>query len=393
MPSRKILHLDLDAFFCAVEELRRPELKGKAFAVGGKPNERGVVSSCSYPARQCGVHSAMPMANALRQCPGLIIVAPDHKHYQHYSQQVMAILGEQTALIEQISIDEAFLDLTDLPQPGEELARGLQKAIRERLGLPCSLGVASNKLVAKIATDTGKSRHKGGGYPCAITVVPPGQEAAFMAPLPVPALWGVGPKTAAVLEGMGVHTIGDLAAMPEAFLVKHFGVNGHELWLRARGSDDRLIETERAARSISQETTFDRDVSDGERLRQVLHAQSEAVAARLRAENLCAATVKLKLRWSDFTTPTRQVSLKRPTDQDGIIYAAALGLFEGLWEKGRPVRLLGVGASKLTPAAHQPGLWDTPDDKERRLLEALDELRLRFGDHVVRRGKKSGTNR
>ncbi len=389
MPPRKIIHLDLDAFFCAVEELRRPELKGKPFAVGGRPNERGVVASCSYPARACGVRSAMPMANALRLCPGLIVVAPEHGLYGRVSQQVMAILGEYTALIEQISIDEAFLDLTDLPQPGEELARMLQNAIRERLGLPCSLGVASNKLVAKIATDTGKSRSKTGSYPCAVTVVPPGQEAAFLAPLPVQALWGVGPKTAAQLEAMGVRTIGDLAAQPEANLVRHFGVNGHDLWVRARGLDDRPIETERAARSISQEVTFDRDVSDGERLRRVLRSQSETVAARLRAEGLCASTVRLKLRWPDFTTPTRQVSLRRPTDQDGVIYAAAVGLFENLWVAGRPVRLLGVGASKLTPAAHQLGLWDTPDEKERRLLEALDELRARFGEQVVRRGKRT----
>jgi DNA polymerase-4 len=384
---RKILHLDLDAFFCAVEELRDPELRGKAFAVGGLPGERGVVASCSYPARAFGVRSAMPMSRALRQCPGLIVIPGHHADYARYSEQVMDILGERTALIEQISIDEAFLDLTDLPQTGEELARGLQAAIRTRLQLPCSLGVATNKLVAKIANDYGKARHRGEGTPCAITVVPPGEESAFLAPLDVGALWGVGPKTAAQLEGMGIHTIGDLAAMPESYLARRFGINGHDLWLRAHGIDDRPIATEHAVKSISQEITFDRDVSDGARLRQTLRGMSEKVAYRLRADNLCASTVKLKLRWADFTTPTRQVSLEHPTDQDGVIYAAALGLFETLWNSGRPVRLLGVGASRLTPTAHQLGLWDTPNEKERRLLEALDSLREKFGDRVVKRGK------
>ncbi len=384
---RKILHLDLDAFFCAVEELRSPELRGKAFAVGGKPGERGVVASCSYPARGCGVRSAMPMSRALRLCPDLIVIPGHHEDYRKYSQQVMEILGEQTAMIEQISIDEAFLDLTDLPQPGEELARGLQTAIRTRLGLPCSLGVASNPLMAKIANDYGKARHRGEGTPCAITVVPPGQEAAFLAPLAVDALWGVGPKTAAQLQSMGIRTIGDLAATPEGYLTRHFGVNGHDLWLRARGIDERPIATEHAVKSISQEITFDRDVSSGVRLRQTLREMSENVAFRLRADSLCAGTVRLKLRWADFTTPTRQVSLEQPSDQDGVIYTAALGLFDGLWEPGRPVRLLGVGASRLTPTAHQLGLWDTPDQKERRLLEALDSLREKFGERVVKRGK------
>ena len=310
-----------------------------------------------------------------------------HADYQAYSQRVMEVLGEQTALSEQISSDEAFLDLTDLPRPGEELARGLQAAIRARVGLPCSLGVATNKLVAKIANDYGKSRHRGEGTPCAITVVPPGEETGFLAPLPVQSLWGVGPKTADLLESMGIHTIGDLANLPEAYLARRFGVNGHDLWLRARGIDDRPVETEHAVKSISQEITFDRDISDGARLRQTLRGMSEQVAFRLRADNLCAGTVRLKLRWADFTTPTRQVSLDQPTDQDGVIYAAALGLFDGLWETGRPVRLLGVGASRLTPTAHQLGLWDTPNEKERRLLEALDSLREKFGERVVKRGK------
>jgi len=387
MPARKIIHLDLDAFFCAVEELRRPELRGKPFAVGGKPNERGVVSSCSYPARQLGVRSALPMAKALRLCPGLIIVPPDHAIYSEHSQRVMAILHEQTALVEQISIDEAFLDLSDLPQPPEALARALQHEINTRLHLPCSLGVASNKLVAKIATDTGKARHRSGTYPNTILCVPPGQEAAFLAPLPATALWGIGPKTAVRLADAGILSIGDLAGLDEARLKRLFGAAGHEMGLRARGIDERPLETTRETKSVSAEVTYERDVRDEERLRQTLREQSEEVARRLREEGLCAGTVRIKLRWPDFSTHTRQVSLEHPTDQDRVILAAATGLFDGLWQPGKAVRLLGVGVSKLVPAAHQLSLFDTTSDKEHRLLEALDELRARFGEQAVRRGR------
>ena len=386
MSERKILHLDLDAFFCAVEELRRPELHGKPFAVGGKPNERGVVSSCSYAARQLGVRSAMPMSKALRLCPDLVVLSSDLGNYGEHSRQVMAILREQTALVEQISIDEAFLDLSDLPQTGLELARGLQRQINTRLKLPCSLGVATNKLVAKIATDTGKARQRTGTYPNTILVVPPGTEAAFLEPLPSTALWGVGPKTAVRLAELGVLTIGDIAALDQKRLERLFGLYGREMALRARGIDDRPIETEHETKSISTETTYERDVRDGERLRATLRLQSEEVGRRLREEGFCAATIRIKLRWPDFSTHTRQVSLEHPTDLDKVIYTAASGLFEGLWEPGKAVRLLGVGASHLGQAAHQLSLWDTPDEKERRLLEALDALRLRFGAGAVQSG-------
>lgn len=387
MGARKILHLDLDAFFCAVEELHNPALRETAFAVGGKPTERGVVASCSYPARAKGVRSAMPMSRALRLCPELRVVSPNFARYREASEKVMAILGRHTALIEQLSIDEAFLDLSDLPQSGEELARLLQRQIAEETGLPCSLGVAANKLVAKTATDAGKARHRGGGYPRAILVVEPGSEAEFLSGLGVQALWGVGPKTAETLNRLGVKTIGDLAGLPEALLVKHFGVMGHELFLRARGIDDRPVETEHPAKSISQEVTFDRDVADGEKLRAVLRSLSEQVAYSLRSHGLCAGTVKIKLRWPDFVTHTRQVTLEQPADQDGVIYAAAEELFLNLWQAGKPVRLLGVGASRLGARAQQLSLWDTAEQKERRLLDALDGLRERFGEKVVQSGR------
>ncbi len=385
--KRKIVHLDLDAFFCAVEELRRPELHGKPFAVGGKPTERGVVASCSYPARKQGVHSAMSMALAVRKCPALILVSPDFDAYRAASEQVMEVLRRFSGLVEQISIDEAFLDVSDLPERGVEIARKLQAAIRQETGLPCSIGVAGNKLVAKIATDTGKARSTSGDYPCSIVEVPAGEEASFLSPLKTEALWGVGPKTAERLTEMGIHTIGDLAAQPEKLLIELFGKNGRDLWLRAAGIDDRMLETAHEIKSISQEVTFDRDRSDGASLLRTLQEQSEKVALRLREQGLCASTVRIKLRWPDFSTHSRQMTVERPTNADSILFAAAEQLFKKIWQPGQAVRLLGMGASNLSECAHQLSLWDTTGEKERRLLEALDDLNERYGKRVVRRGR------
>lgn len=365
---RKILHLDLDAFFCAVEELRDPSLAGAPFAVGGQPGERGVVASCSYAARQKGVHSAMPMSQALRQCPGLRIVPSRHGDYSAASQQVMEHLRRLTPLVEQISIDEAFLDISERPEQAEALARQLQAVIRQALRLPCSLGVASNKLVAKIANDHGKSLARSEQPPCAITVVPPGEEAAFLAPLPVLRLWGVGPKTAARLaQELGVQTIGDLAQQPEAALAQRFGKNGRDLYQHARGLDDSPVVTFHEPRSASQEVTFSRDERNEARLRQTLQELCQGVEERLRADGYAGTTVKLKLRWPDFTTLTRQITLPASTDQAAVIYAAATRLFERVWLPGKAVRLLGVGVSGLAqpddparPTARQLSLWNTP---------------------------------
>lgn len=399
--TRKIIHLDLDAFFCAVEEQRDPSLRGKAFAVGGRPEARGVVASCSYAARKFGIHSAMPMARAMRLCPGLIIVSHRHGAYGQVSQKVMGRLRSITEKVEQISIDEAFLDVSDRPEPAAEIARQLQTTIREELGLPCSLGVASNKLVAKIATDVGKAAARGEGPPNAIQEVPPGREAAFLAPLPVSALWGVGPKTSARLEEIGVHTIGDLAAWPAEDLARRFGKHGRDLARRARGIDDRLIVQSREAKSISRETTFARDVRDQGTLQRTLREQSASVGRRLRRANLAGATVKIKVRWPDFTTLTRQRTLEQPTDHDEEIYQNAARLFEEVWRSRRPVRLLGVGVSGLGRPWRQLTLWEGISDepgrspeaverfgrlereKQRRLRQAFDRLEDRFGAEVV----------
>jgi DNA polymerase IV len=365
-PARRtIIHMDLDAFFCAVEEQRDPSLRGVAFAVGGRPESRGVVSSASYAARRFGVRSAMPMAWAVRLCPGLVVVPPSFPAYRAASREVMARLHELTPLVEQISIDEAFLDVTALEEPGAELAARLQRVIRAELGLSVSLGVAANKLVAKIATDVGKGLARSGKMPEAICVVPPGEEAAFLAPLPAEALWGVGPKTAEKLARMGLLTIGAIAAWPLADLERRFGQHGEDLARRARGIDDRPIVTERAAKSVSQETTFARDVADQNALERVLRRQAAEVAASLRRKGLVGTTVRLKIRWPDFSTPTRQLTLPRPTDDEEVA-EAALRLFRQVWPRGQAVRLVGVGVSGLGSPPRQLSLWDAPPPRRPR---------------------------
>jgi DNA polymerase-4 len=383
---RKIIHLDLDAFFCSVEERNNPALLGKAFAVGGKPDERGVVASCSYAARQKGIHSAMPMAQAVRLCRDLIIIHSHYQDYSHASREVMNILHNLTPLVEQLSIDEAFLDLTDLPESAEVLAHQIQKQINDQLKLPCSLGVATNKLVAKIANDQGKSARRGSSPPNAITVVSPGQEAAYLAPLPAIALWGVGPKTSLRLAELGMHTIGDIAKRSEAELINLFGKNGGDLAHRARGIDDSPIVTSHETKSISQETTFTKDVRDQEILEATIRELSTGVGKHLRSEHLFGRTVKIKLRWSDFTTLTRQLTLPRQTDQDDEIIAAALTLFQKTWEKRRPVRLIGVGVSGLGSPVQQLNFWEIPSEKKRKLQDVLDKLRARYGEEIVRKG-------
>jgi len=387
---RKILHVDLDAFFCAVEEQRDASLRGKPFVVGGRPEERGVVASCSYPARAFGVHSALPMSQALRLCPALIIVPANHRAYSRVSRAVMACLRALTPLVEQLSVDEAFLDVTVLAEPASTIAQQLQTQIRTTLQLPCSLGVASNKLVAKIANTVGKAAVHGGDYPRAITVVAPGDERTFLDPLPCEALWGVGPKTAARLHELGISTVGDIARWPERELATRFGKPGSDIARHARGIDPRPIETSRESKSISQETTFVRDLRDGEALQKLIREQAVAVATELRHKRLSASTVKLKIRWSDFTTLTRQSTFDQPTADAAQISGAALRLLHQSWQ-GEWVRLIGVGVSGLSNSARQLSFWEDPAEqiareKEEQLHQALQQLRQRFGESAIQRG-------
>lgn len=372
--TRTIIHLDLDAFFCSVEELHNPSLKGRPFAIGGRPEVRGVVASCSYPARQFGVRSAMPMGRAMKLCPELLVIPGRYNEYSRISKQVMEYLYRLTPLVEQISIDEAFLEVTELPEEGVSIGRRLQTSIRKELGLPCSLGIASNKMVAKIATDVGKIDGPRDSPPNAITVVPPGEEAAFLNPLPVDALWGVGPKTAARLAELGVKTIGDLADYPEVELRKMLGKNGSDLAKHARGIDERPISTSHEVKSISQETTFARDIADKSRLLNTLQKLSSRVASRLQKSELSGSTIKVKIRWPDFTTITRQMTLTQPTDQENQIFNAANQLFLREWQPGKAVRLLGVGVSSLQESSRQLSLWDDSAQNASQLQSATDSF-------------------
>lgn len=380
MNARTIIHLDLDAFFCSVEELLNPALVGTAFAVGGAAGERGVLATASYAARKFGVHSAMPTAQALRLCPQLVLLPGRHKLYGDYSRRVMALLANETPFVEQISIDEAFLDVTGDARPGGELAAQLQGRIRAQTGLPSSFGVATNKLVAKIATNVGK--------PNGLVVVPPHAEATFLAALPMPMLWGVGPKTQAKLAELGMKTIGDVAAWPVDDLARRFGAWGEALSRHARGQDDRPVETEREAKSISQETTFAKDVGEAALLRRTLLEQAESVAASLRRAGLVARTVKLKLRWPPFETLTRQTTLPQPTDLESEIFQAAWSLFEKAWTRGKAVRLIGVGVSGLQAPAQQLGLFESSASgalKAERVAEVIDQIRAKYGWEAVKR--------
>jgi DNA polymerase-4 len=350
--SRVIIHLDLDAFFAAVEALENPALAGKAVIVGGRPEHRGVVSSASYEARTFGVRSAMPSFRALALCPGAILVPPRHGIYRRYSRQVMDILYAASSLVEQMSIDEAYLDLSDQVKDwasAVEHARGLQQLVLSQTRLSASLGVASNKLVAKVASD----RDKPGG----LTVVRPGEEAAFLAPLPVRVLWGIGPVTARKLEEMGVETVGHLADLEETDLIARFGQHGADMSLMAQGIDHRPVVTEHEAKSISQERTFRRDLAHGETLTRHLWQQCQDVARRLDAAGLAAETVAIKLRYADFETITRQMTLDVATADEKRLYRAALALLRRAWDPSRSVRLLGVAARRLTSPPGQMPLW------------------------------------
>lgn len=350
---RAVLHLDLDAFFAAVEILENPALAGRPVLVGGRPQQRGVVAAASYPARAYGCRSAMPMAQALKLCPEAIVLPVRHSLYRQYSRRVMALLRVLTHLVEQVSIDEAFLELTEQIAAWEEaaeIARRLQSQVRAEIGLSASLGVASNKQVAKVASDFDK--------PGGLTVVWPGEEAAFLAPLPARALWGVGPVTAQRLASMGVHTVGELASLADETLRAAFGRHGPELGRRARGLDDSPIVVEHQRKSISQERTFDRDIAELRPLKQQLWRMSQGVAGDLQRRQVAGGVVAIKLRYSDFTTLTRQMTLPVPSDDAIELYRAALTLLERAWEPGRPVRLLGVGAHQLMEPTGQLSLFD-----------------------------------
>jgi len=351
---RTILHADLDAFYASVEQLDNPALRGKPVVVGGPPEGRGVVAAASYEARRFGVHSAMPMSRALRLCPEAVRLSPRFDRYGEVSRRVMAIFRSITPLVEPLSLDEAFLDATvQAPAHGgpEALAREIKRRVKEETGLTISIGVGTNKTVAKIASEMGK--------PDGLVVVPPGEEASFLAPLPVRSLWGVGPKAEGALVRTGIRTIGELARADPAALTASFGVRGEWFHRMASGKDDRAVETEHERKSVGAETTFPRDLPDGPELRRVLAGVAEDVARRLRKQSVTARTVVLKLRYSDFRTITRQTSLAEGVDSPEQLTTAAAALLDKAAQPGDRFRLLGIHGTNLQPQGRaQLGLWE-----------------------------------
>lgn len=374
---RSIIHVDLDAFFASVEELLDPSIAGLPIIVGGDPSKRGVVASASYAARAYGVRSAMPMGQALRLCPHAIVRHGHREAYASYSERVMAILAEYTPLLEQVSIDEAFLDVTGCEQlfgPPEEIAQRIQQRILHELGLPSSLGVASNKLVAKVASTLAKPR--------GLIVVPPGQEAAFLAPLPIEYLWGIGKVTAERLHNLSVETIGQLAALPDQQMKVLFGSAAVEMQRRALGIDDNPVGIEARRKSVSQEHTFARDVTDIHKLKRHLLEMSEELAAQLRKDGTCARTVVLKMRYPDFKTITRRATLAQPTDLTEVIYVQAIALLQKEWRQGTRIRLIGLGATGLIQA-RQLGLFEASSQRLLKLSQTVDQIRSKYGKQAI----------
>lgn len=380
-PTRTILHVDLDAFFAAVEQRDDPALRGKPVIVGGGgPEDRGVVSTASYEARRFGVRSAMPLRTAAALCPHGIFVPVDGRKYAAESRDVLGILRRFTPLVEPVSIDEAFLDVTAsgaLFGSGRDVALAIKRAVVAETQLTASVGVAPSKLVAKIASDLRK--------PDGLVVVEPGEEPAFLAPLPISRLWGIGERTAAALRQYGIATLGDLQRAPEDLLVRGMGPHASTLRARALGIDDAPVSDAGPAKSISHEHTFDVDTDDLEVIEKTLLAMADGVAARLRAAGLMAGTVHVKVRDSTFLTVTRQRSLPEPSDLAEPIWRVALALARPE-VRGRRIRLLGVGASNFDRPS-QIGLFTVEEERRRRATLASDRLRNRYGDRVVVRAR------
>lgn len=378
-----ILHVDMDAFYASVEQRDRPELAGQAVIVGGAAAGRGVVCAASYEARKFGVHSAMPTITARRLCPHGVFLPPRMDHYANISCEIREIFQRFTPLVEPLSLDEAFLDVTGSERlfgTPRQIGQQIKQAIGDELHLVASVGAASNKFLAKIASDLEK--------PDGFVVVDPDGVQAFLDPLPVGRLWGVGRVTGKVFEKMRIRTIGDLRRLPPEVMRGKFGEHGEQLARLACGIDDRLVVPDRVAKSISHETTFSQDIDDDESLRAWIVELADQVGRRLRRHDLSGRTVHLKVRFRDFRTLTRTRSLDHPTSTTGEICAAALDLFANKLPADRqPVRLLGVGVSGFgQTAARQLSLFSDDDHRPLRQIDsAMDEICNRFGTAALRR--------
>ena len=385
---RRIIHVDMDEFFAAVEKLDRPELRGQCILVGGDPQKRGVVSTASYEARAFGCHSAMPMARAVRMCPQAVVLPVRGERYRQVSEQVFDVLKSFAPQIEPLSIDEAFLDVSGCERlfgPAEGIGRQIKEAVSAKVGLTASVGVAPNKFLAKLASDLDK--------PDGLTVIDESTVHQILDPLPIRKLWGIGPAGAKAFERANIRTIGQLRLACPDLLRETVGDMGEHFQRLAAGLDDRPVTPDSQARSIGQEVTFATDVADMGALSGVLLGQVEHVGRRLRRHGLKARTVTLKLRYGDFTTLTRSTTLAACTDVTAELWAAADGLLAA-WSAaaGRPLRLLGVTASQLGGGSGQqlPLFADEGKARQGRLDRAMDDITERFGPGAVARAAARG---
>jgi DNA polymerase-4 len=384
--STPILHLDMDAFYVSVELLERPELRGKPVIVGGRPDQRGVVSAASYEARKFGVQSAMPLRTAAKLCPKAVFLNCRHSLYEEWSDKVAAILGKYSPIVEMASIDEAYLDLSGtgrLHGPPLAAAHSLLRDITKTTGLPCSGGLAATRLVAKVASDQAKPR--------GLLWVPAGAEEQFLAPLGVRRIPGIGKVTEAALHNLAIETVGQLAAVPLEKLKTSFGLWGSALYRKARGEDAFEFFLDAEAKSISHNHTFSEDLADLQTLHTMLSHLCQKAAKRARDAGLSARTVTLTIRYQSFRTTAHARTFSQPTDLDAIIHAAVRDLFETRWDHRQKVRLVGVALSHFSHGAQQLDLLEGErHEKLEKLARATDKLRDRFGFEKIQYGGSLG---
>jgi DNA polymerase-4 len=388
--SRTILHLDMDAFFAAIEQLDHPEYRGKPVVVGADPQGgqgRGVVSTCSYEARVYGIHSAMPISHAYRKCPQAIYVPPRGRRYAEISKKIMSLLLSFSPDIEQISIDEAFLDISSTYKfhgTPKATAQAIKAKIRQEIQLTASVGVAPSKFVAKVASDLQK--------PDGLVIVEENRVKEFLSPLEISRLWGVGQKTLPLLQNLGIRTIGDLARYSLKELTERFGKSGLHFWRLANGIDEREIESEVRTKSISHETTFAQDTDDEQQLRTVLFSLCNALAREMRRKGFLGRTITLKIRLQDFSTFTRSRTLPRATNTSDEIFKCISVLYDNFDRQSSKVRLLGVAVSLLDSGTTQLNLFETTETPINKIDWVLDQVKEKFGDHAITRASLLGRN-
>ena len=380
--ARCIFHIDLDAFFVSVEQALNPKLKGKMVIVGGDPERRGVVASASYEARPFGIHAGMPLSRARRLCPQAILIRANFSRYRDASSKFMKILGDFSPYIEPLGLDEAYLDVTGYEEPygsPQKLARALKERIYEELELTASVGIGTCKVVAKIASDLCK--------PDGLLEITPGEEQAFLNPLPVAKLPGVGNKTEQILKEMGITTIGDFASLPVDMVRRRFGTPGVAIHSYARGIDNRKVEAPGEAKSISQQLTFARDTLNRNFLEATLHNLCQEVCQELRSQNKKTKCVAIRLRYADFKTITRQAILKEASDITQVVFTTAQQLLSKATAKQeKPIRLIGIRISSLVGEEKQLPMFDSGTEKSEHLDKAIDRIRRKYGSSAIKTG-------